>query len=72
MDFCPAFPCSHFISFDERQIDHSFLISHVSGPLDEHISFDIAQAGITILVRTFFFCVQDWRGEKSETGEKND
>jgi hypothetical protein len=42
MYFCPAFPCSHFVSFDDRQIDHSFLISHISGPFDEHISFDIA------------------------------
>jgi len=50
MNLCTSFSGSDFISLDKGQINDPFFISEIIGPLDEHISVDIAQPGITVTV----------------------
>lgn len=70
MDFCSSLASPELVPFNNSQVDSSFFITHVSGPLDEDISFDITQTSITVAVITFLFRRKTEGNKKDEKTEK--
>ncbi len=54
MNLCPAFFGAELVTLNKREVDRAFLITQIFSSFDEHISPDIAQAGITVAVSFFF------------------
>jgi len=68
MNLRPALSCPHFISLDKSQIYDPFFIPEVVRPLDEHVSIDIAQTGITV---TVIICASCRKGQRNTENPKN-
>lgn len=70
MDFCSAFAGPELVPFNKSQVDNSFFITHVSGTLDEDISFDITQTSITVAVIFLLFRRKTEGNKKDEKKEQ--
>jgi hypothetical protein len=68
MNLRPALSSPHFIPLDKSQIHDSLFISEVVCPLDEHVSIDIAQSGITV---TVIICAPCRKGQRNTENPKN-
>jgi hypothetical protein len=68
MNLRPALSCPQFISLDKSQIHDPFFIPEVVRPLDEHVSIDVAQTGITV---TVVICALCRKNQRSTDNPKN-
>jgi hypothetical protein len=50
MNFRPAISRPELVILNDREIDDSLLISHISGPLDEHIACHITHPRKAIII----------------------